>query len=245
MRDEVGCGRCVRCSPHATLSVWRECRGERATGRSRGEGGGGWSRTERRVLHGGKRMRMCTLTVWQTDWGLCECVCAFGVCVCLVRRSSQSCRSCWLLHATCIRSHWPPAHTKYEYIEKQVEVTQQKHTDVIKRHLGKSFHTLGLATDYFYLQYACEREGLTGYFKSIPQVFSVFYSGDEHSWQRHPPLWRHTACKSGTCWEFLVYNWSAVTRRSSFRYLIDEPAHPRAGRQHEQSVREEDEVAFV
>lgn len=35
------------------------------------------------------------------------------------------------------------------------------------------------------------------------------------------------------------------THLSHVLYLIDESTHPQAGRDHEQSVREEDEVAFV
>lgn len=60
---------------------------------------------------------MCRLTVWQTDRVLC--VDAAGAWVCLVRRSSHSCRSCWLLHATWMRSPWLPAqwpHTKWKML---------------------------------------------------------------------------------------------------------------------------------
>lgn len=55
------------------------------------------------------------LTVWQTDWCLYEGVCGAGVCVCLVRRSSQSCRSCCVLQATCILSLWLPAQQQIKY----------------------------------------------------------------------------------------------------------------------------------
>lgn len=63
------------------------------------------------------------LTVWQTARGLYN----WGgvVCVCLVRRSSQFCRSRWLLQATCIRSHWPPARRRAQ--KKKTLINRKKH----------------------------------------------------------------------------------------------------------------------
>ena len=100
--DGEGCGRCVHCSLHVTQSVWWEWLGGTATGRRRGhvrEEQEGKEVVEDRVMNK-------ALTVWQTDW--CLCASAAGVCVCLVRRSSHSFSSCWVLHATCIRSLWAP-----------------------------------------------------------------------------------------------------------------------------------------
>lgn len=105
------CGTIVLRSHRVTLMIWRECQGERAASRKR----------NKRLYPPRYKItiiylkKSSALTVWQTDWCLYEGVCGAGVCVYLVRRSSQSCRSCCVLQATCILSLWLPAQQQFKY----------------------------------------------------------------------------------------------------------------------------------
>lgn len=161
-RDGEGCGRCVQRSLHETLSVWREWRGARATGRSRGEVEGrrrwvkwkrGEEREERQILDEGSEVDEDRLTNWLTDLFFgkpgdllcdrrteaCASVCARPECVCVGWEGPAS----PVDRADC---YMPPAsaHTAH--------LCDNTHTKTRSKDIRASFHTLCLTIDYFYLQ---------------------------------------------------------------------------------------------
>lgn len=104
------------------------------------------------------------------------------------------------------------------------------------------------------------KQGRTRNFKSIPHGFPIFYPGDQHAWQRHLPLQRQTHNVVSSTFQQHLKILKAVHRNDRFTWLswlnieagdrigpnlVNESTHPHACREEEQSVREEDKVAFA